>query len=127
MLTVVDFSHPLTEAQRHQIAQLAGESVERVIDCPTQFDVSAPFGPQMTSTLDALPLSSRDWQTLPLVVVLPSFSVIAAVLLAELHGRTGYFPTVARLRPVASSATTQFEVAELVNLEAVRSRARESR
>jgi len=45
-------------------------------------------------------------------------------LLAEVHGRTGYFPTIIRLRPVAGVTPPQFEVAELLNLQAVRDAAR---
>jgi hypothetical protein len=39
----------------------------------------------------------------------------------------GYFPPVLRLRPVAGSVPPQFEVAEILNLQAVRDRARGSR
>ena len=34
-------------------------------------------------------------------MILPSLNFIAALLLAELHGRMGYFPPVARTRPAA--------------------------
>ena len=34
-------------------------------------------------------------------VVPPALNFITAVLLAELHGRMGYFPAIVRLRPVA--------------------------
>jgi hypothetical protein len=46
------------------------------------------------------------------------------VLLAELHGRCGYFPAAVRLRPVPDSVPPRFEVAEIVNLQAVREKAR---
>jgi hypothetical protein len=36
----------------------------------------------------------------------------------------GYFPAVLRLRPVPDSNPPQFEVAEIVNLQAVRDAAR---
>jgi hypothetical protein len=39
----------------------------------------------------------------------------------------GYFPSVLRLRPVPDSNPPQFEVAEIINLQAVRDRAREHR
>jgi hypothetical protein len=39
----------------------------------------------------------------------------------------GYFPTIIRLRPVANATPPRFEVAELINLQAVRDRAREQR
>lgn len=56
--------------------------------------------------------------------MLPSLNFIAAVLLAELHGRMGYFPTIVRLRPVADATPRRFEVAELIDLQSVRDVAR---
>jgi hypothetical protein len=49
------------------------------------------------------------------------------VLLAELHGRMGYFPAIVRLRPMPESVPPRFEVAEVINLQAVREHARLSR
>jgi len=49
------------------------------------------------------------------------------VVLAELHGRCGYFPSILRLKPVAGSTPPRFEVAETVNLQAVRDTSREAR
>lgn len=46
------------------------------------------------------------------------------VQLAELHGRIGHFPVLIRLRPVADSVPTRYEVAELLNLQAIREQAR---
>lgn len=51
----------------------------------------------------------------------------AVVLTAELHGRMGYFPAVLRLKPVPGSVPPRFEVAEILNLQAVRSEARARR
>jgi hypothetical protein len=77
--------------------------------------------------VDAVGLSPAEWQTTPLLVNPPSLNVIAVTLLAELHGRMGYFPAVIRLRPVAGSTPQQFEVAEILNLQAVREAARTRR
>jgi len=48
----------------------------------------------------------------------------AVTLLAYLHGLMGYFPAVIRLRPVEGSTPPQYEVAEVINLQAVREEAR---
>ena len=50
-----------------------------------------------------------------------------ATLLAELHGRCGYFPAQLRLRPVPGSLPPRFEIAEVLNLQALRDAARERR
>jgi hypothetical protein len=52
---------------------------------------------------------------------------VAVVLLAELHGRMGYFPACLRLRPVEGSTPPRFEAAEVVNLQEVRNAARKRR
>lgn len=51
----------------------------------------------------------------------------APALLAELHGRMGYLPSILRLRPVGGSNPPQFEVAELLNLNEIREQARRLR
>jgi hypothetical protein len=48
-------------------------------------------------------------------------------LLAEIHGRSGFFPTILRLRPMPGSIPPQFEVAELLNLQSIRDAARTTR
>ena len=126
-MLLVNFSHPLTAAQAAQIEALGGLPLAGIIDAPTQFDEQQPFIPQLAALLDAVDLSPTEWQNEPIVVVLPSLNFIAALLLAELHGRMGYFPTVVRTRPVAASTPRRYEVAELLDLQAVRERARRSR
>lgn len=52
---------------------------------------------------------------------------ITAILLAELHGRMGRFPTIVRLRPMTDSLVNSFEVAEIINLDSVCNAARARR
>lgn len=60
------------------------------------------------------------------MAVLPSLTEIAGVVLAELHGRMGYFPTVIRRRRV-SQAPPEYELAEVIDLQAVREQSRTAR
>ncbi len=126
-MILLNFSHPLTPIQRAQIDALAGEPISRVLDAPTQFDEQQPFVPQLAALLAAIDLTPAQWQSEPILVILPSLNFIAALLLAELHGRMGYFPTVVRTRPAAGSAPRRYEVAELLDLQTVRAGARRSR
>jgi len=126
-MLIVNFSHPLTPDQLAAVEQLTGQPVDRVLDVKTQFDHDRPFTDQARELVEAAGLSPDHWQSEPLLVNLPSLSPIAAVVLAELHGRCGYFPSVLRLRPVAGSTPPRFEVAETVNLQAVRDTSREAR
>lgn len=126
-MIIINFSHPLSHHQLQGLELGAGRSVDRVIDIKTHLDQQLPFSNQITTILDSAGFSGEEWQTLPLVIVVPSLAPIAAVVLAELHGRMGYFPPVARLRPVSGSMPPTFEFAEFVNLQEIRDRARDRR
>jgi hypothetical protein len=126
-MIVLNFAHPLTPAQVAQAQAMIGQKVERVIEARAQFDHEEPFVPQVRALVDQVGLTPEEWQTLPLVVNPPSLHVIAAALLAELHGRMGYFPSILRLRPVPGSNPPQFEVAEIINLNEIREAARKGR
>jgi hypothetical protein len=126
-MLVINCSHPLTEAQTVRISDLLGHAIDRVIDVRSQFDHEQAFAQQAQAMIEQVGLSAQEWQTGPLVINLPSLSTIACLVLAELHGRMGYFPPVIRLRPVAGSVPPVFEVAEILNLQAVRDAARTRR
>lgn len=126
-MLLLNFSHPLTPAQVVQVEALAGQPVERVVDTPVQVSPERALAEQVAEVVDRVGLTPVEWQTLPLVVNPPGYAPAAAALLAELHGRVGHFPTVLWIRPVAGSTPPRFEVAELVNLQAVRDTARTRR
>ena len=126
-MIVLNFSHPLTDAQREQIEALSGMPIERVITVQTQFDEQQPFALQLIDLMAQIDLEYRQWQNEQIVVVLPSLNFIAALVLAELHGRMGYFPSIVRMRAIANSLPRRFEVAELLNLQDVRDLARTRR
>ncbi len=126
-MIILNFSHPLTAAQLAQLTALTDETDTQVIEVPTQADVQQPLLPQVVALVDGCGLSAAQWQTERIIINLPALNYIAALLLAELHGRIGYFPTCLRLRPIAGSAPPQFEVAELLPLQQVRDTARTRR
>ncbi|HQY95043.1 MAG: CRISPR-associated protein Csx15 [Caldilinea sp.] len=126
-MILLNFSHPVTVAQHAQIEALTETTIARLIDIPTQFDEQQPFGPQLAALLETIDLTAQQWQSEPIMVALPSLNFIAAVLLAELHGRMGYFPLVVRTRPAPGSAPRRYEVAELLDLQSIREAARRQR
>ena len=126
-MILLNFSHPLTTRHLRRVETLAAQPLERVIEIPSHVDTQQPLPPQVVALADSCRLTPAEWQTLPLLVNPPALNFIAIALLAELHGRTGYFPTVLRMRPVPGSTPPRFEVAELVNLQAVRDAARQRR
>ncbi len=126
-MLLLNFSHPITPAQAAQIEALTGQSITRTIDTPTQFDEQQPFAPQLAALLAAIDLTPAQWQGEPILVMLPSLNFIAGMLLAELHGRMGYFPPVVRTRPVADTVPRRYEVAEILDLQKTREAARRKR
>lgn len=126
-MLLLNFSHPLTPDQVAQVEALAGQPLQAVYSLPVQFDIEQPFLAQFEALIAQLPLSPEDYQTRPILVNLPSLNFIAALLLADLHGRMGYFPPVLRLRPVPASLPPRYEVSEILNLQAVRDQARKRR
>lgn len=128
-MILLNFAHPLTPEHLAAIERLTGQSVAKVREEPTQtkIDNERPLVEQMTAIIDGFGLSPRAWQTEPILVNLPGYTPAAAVALAELHGRMGGFPSIIRLRPVAGSTPTRYEVAEIVNLNEVRDAARDTR
>ncbi len=83
-----------------------------------------PIAPQVRELVDRCGLSGEEWQCEPIVVNLPSLAVLAAAVVAELHGRMGYFPTVLSLRPAPGVSPRRFELGEVVDLRWIRESAR---
>ncbi len=126
-MLILNFSHPLTAMQRKQIEVLSGKKIATVKDVAVRFDAETPYAKQIVALVDQIGVTPQQWQTEALLVNLPSFNFIAAALLAELHGRMGYFPPCLRLRPIKDSLPPQFEVAEIINLNEIREQARSKR
>jgi hypothetical protein len=125
-MLILNFTHPLTKSQQAQIEALANTSIEDIRTIPVQIDQAESLEPQITALVDSVGLSSEEWQTRPLLINPPGYAPAAFVLLAELHGRIGHFPSLIRLRPKPGPLTV-YEVAELLNLQTIREAARKRR
>ncbi|GER89815.1 hypothetical protein KDW_39770 [Dictyobacter vulcani] len=123
---VLNFSHPLTEPQKSQIQTLVGKTIEEVKTITVQINQDEPLEPQLMAIINSVGLSSKEWQTLPLLINPPGYAPAAFVLLAMLHGRIGHFPALMRMRPIYDPITS-FEVTEILNLQHIRERARTQR
>lgn len=126
-MILLNFSHPISETQRADIERIAGQPIDRLIDIPVQFDNEASFLDQILDLSARLPLDSVSLQTLPILVNLPSLNYIAAGLLVWLNGKMGYFPAIVRMRSRADRTPFVYEVAEIINLQALREQARKER
>ena len=125
-MRVLNFSHPFTAAQRAHIESLAGTTIDEVRTIAVHIQQTEPLTPQITAIVDSVGLTPEEWQTEQLLINPPGYAPAAFVLLAELHGRMGHFPTLVRLRP-QEGPLTDYEVAELLNLQTIREQARQRR
>lgn len=124
---LLNFSHPLTPPQRARLEELAAQEVTRVIEVKTQIDTQAELAPQVVALADACALSPQEWQSEQILVLPPALNFAAVALMAELHGRMGYFPAMVRTRPIPNALPPQYEIAEIVNLQGMREMARKKR
>ena len=125
-MLILNFTHPLTPEHLTQIEALAHTSIEDVRSIPVQIEQSESLAEQITRIIDQAQLTSEEWQTRPILINPPGYAPAAFVLIAELHGRMGHFPTFIRMRP-KQGPVTSFEVAELLNLQTVREQGRKRR
>ena len=121
---IVNFAHPLTDAQRVQVEALVGQPVARMLHVPAHVDAEREMAPQAIEMVDRVPLSAEEWQSGSLLVNPPGLASLTAVLLAELHGRIGHFPALLRIRRTDGVTPSRYEVAEVLDLQVVRDWAR---
>jgi hypothetical protein len=126
-MLLLNFAHPLTADHLQQIEALSSRKIDRVLSIPAKIDPGLPLAPQIVALADQAGLSPEEWQTLPLLINPPALNYIAVALLADLHGRCGYFPAHLRIRPVQGSLPQQFELAEILDLQGLRDGARRRR
>lgn len=126
-MILLNFAHPLNPDQLAQIEAITGQAISQTIELPSQIQAQDPLPPQVTQLVDAAGLAPAQWQNEAILVNPPSLNFSAVLLMAECHGRMGYFPACIRLRPVPGSLPPRFEVAEIMNLQAVRDAARKQR
>lgn len=125
-MLMLNFGHPLTEAHRAEIATLLGQTPQ-VQDVRLHIDRNRPLADIALEIIESVRLSSEEWQTLSLIINPPGLAPLALALIAELHGRCGYFLPIVHIRPVEGALPPRYEVSEIVNLNAMRETARTRR
>jgi hypothetical protein len=121
-IRLLNFAHPITVAQQRQMEVMLGKRIDLTLGkrIEAKFEEADPYEPQCEALLARIGFTPDEWKSLPILVNPPVFAPIAVCLLAELHGRMRHFPTVVRIRPGAAG----YEVAEIINLQEIRDRAR---
>lgn len=126
-MLVINFSHPLSSAALEVLnGLLEGQTVGEVKQLPCQVDHECSFADQAAKLVDAVGWSPNQWQQNKFILIPPGFSAIALAVAAEIHGRTGYFPAILRLKPIPGTPPV-FMPGEIVDLASVRDAARQRR
>jgi hypothetical protein len=125
-MLILNFAHPLSDDHIAQIEAITGCINDDIRNIAVQINQNEPLEAQIRAIVDMAQLTSEEWQTRSLLINPPGYAPAACVLLAELHGRIGHFPTLVRLRP-KPSLITDYEVVELLNLQTIREDARKRR
>jgi hypothetical protein len=123
---ILNLAHPLTPDHLAQMTAILGHT-PAVRFIATQTDRSRPLVEVAHEIIETVGLTSEEWQTLPLILNPPGLAPLALAVTAELHGRCGYFLPIMHMRPLPDALPPRYEVAEIVNLQAARERARSYR
>lgn len=126
-MLLLNFGHRLREDVLKDIRRFIGKPLDSLLEFPVQFDHEEAFEKQVIALVDQVGISSKDWQTREILVNPPTHPLVALGVMAELHGRMGYFPAVVRLKPLTGSIPPNFVFAEIMNLQAMRDNARKLR
>lgn len=130
-MILLNFSHPisgeqLTQVRRAVDADVSGErTTVHIVKCQT--DIEAPLAEQVGAMMDGISLTPAEWQTLKLLVNPPALSSAAVLVLAELHGRCGYYPPHIRLKKATDSMPPHYVLAEIMDVTKQREMARQKR
>jgi hypothetical protein len=109
-----------------RLTALCGERPE-LRELAVQVDRNRPLAEVARELADSAGLSGDDWQTMPLLFNPPALAPVALALVAEIHGRSGGFPTILNIRPIEDVIPTRFELGEVVDLRRLRDEARNRR
>lgn len=128
-MIILNFAHPLTSAMLQQIAEQLAVPLESIIEqrISTQINRQLPIEQEITRLTDSSGFDATQWQTVPFVVNPPGLATAALCLIAEIHGRTGYFPSVLNIAAIPNTTPLEFCVLSVCNLQLVREVARSKR
>lgn len=124
---VVNFYHLLKPDQIKDMQRMQQWPSIEVIDARLgTVPEKKNFTRYLLNHIESIDLTAEEWQTACLAVIPAGYAPAWSIILAELHGRLGYFPDIVRFRP-SESGPENYEVAEIVALREIRNKARGKR
>jgi hypothetical protein len=118
-MILINFGAPFRPLQISQAEAFLHEPITRVIDLSINVDPDQEMLAQFKKSMARMKLSNLDLRAEPVVVNLPQQNYLSVMVLAELHARMGYFPCILRTRMKSSGILPYYEVAEVIDLQAV--------
>jgi len=112
-------SYPPTDDQIHHFQGLFCQFIAQLVKVHSQFDTWQPLVVRLEALVNLVGLSRTQWQTLQILINLRPLNFIVITLLAEFNSRCGYFSVNLRRRPKHTVISSQFEIAEIINLQEV--------
>jgi hypothetical protein len=119
---LINFSHPLSAMALAEISEHFGDFESVVV--PVNLDLAESFERQAQEVLLRTGFTPDQWATERIIINLPGMSPFAGVLLAQIHALSGHFPEIVRF---LQDEDKSFHLAEPIDLQDVRNRARPSR
>jgi len=126
-LPILNFLHPLTDAQRDQVAQALGVTEIEEIHILVQIGPDASMSDQIARYVDQVGWDGRAWQTRAFCVSPPGLAPAACALFAEIEGRSGHLPDYLWFERDPASAVTRYRLREVIAPESIREAARTRR
>lgn len=119
-------SHRLTDLQQEQLKDKYHVHIEELIELPVHFNAQQDLKPQARRWIDEVGLAQEEWSDKNIYLVLPGIAPGAAAILATVHGLRGGFPKILWVYQ-ASHDRAQYEIVQVIDLQALRDMGREIR
>jgi len=118
-MILINFANAFNAYQVRELEILAGESLGRTFRFRIVTESDMPIARQLLRLMEKLSLTPEEIAQEIFVVNLPNHNVHAALVVAALYKRLGFFPRVVRTRPSMYSIPPRTEVVELLDLQEV--------
>jgi hypothetical protein len=115
-MLLLNFGSKIGQIEIEQINALSHDKITEWVYLPVDPYNQAPFQQQLSGLYKKAKLTNEDFMKQTLVLNLPASALNAAIILADIHGRTGKFPLVIRLRPAMFGIRVRSDVVDLLDL-----------
>lgn len=120
---IINFSHPFIES-KEELGDVLGCRFKEIIEIEAKFDLERDLEPQVDELMEKIRLTPKEWQSPFIIVGVPHYPPATAIFIANFHGRSGHFPTIIYRPPEKKGGVTSYPVKGVIDLQAIRDKAR---